>query len=908
VLQNIIICRFRFPKKLVLKVYVDAYGILHLPRNNHMINPWNPVIASTLRSNHDISFIPSQSKTLASVFYMTNYATKDDIKLHQVVMMAAVLRLTEEATSSNVQEERAQKLDWSKFALRLYNRFAREREISGVAIANHILQQPALFLPLGEQRKVNINLFWVKFEVSRVACLSRASEVPDSLEQTSQDQYSTFTTTRHQPYTLYDNYRYRGNLLVDVCFYEYCCQVQVLKLERTRTSDIRFDQHHPNYHSICQRVAEQRRALITPSIYGKISDLENTMDSITGEYQNTGPIWNDHCQVLLGLFIPWEELPALFEEYSSNYKNPMDACSYIWNKIKDVQPPHIQRLADNVALLRKSKEDADADKFTREQEILDFDDIAYENTIDTQDDTDIVLSEPRVMSKSELFSAYIEIRAKWQSEAEKSTTSKRHQSLDLNVESLTPLRTSFLKADDSLSYFDDSVLDTWKLEFKHLRQSRSDQQRLDLEYTYDLREEDEDAIYEPRLVPATDYAIDIEHTRIGLGANPSIDDLFPCVNGNFNLNEKQSLIVRNVLKSVLRLDCSRQTTVTESDQQFLLYVGGCGGTGKTQIIKAILLGLDLLNIKGSACVTASTGVAAAHIAGQTIHSAVGITTQETSHMSVAKLSTLQNLLRGTGCFIVDEISMVSTKLLGQVNQYCTRIFELPTTGSAVFGGVPIVLLFGDFYQFPPVAGDPLWTLKPASHFTDIEREGWNTWRKFNNVIMLTESLRQQEDKAYQELLIRARDVCLTQEDVDTLNTCTIQNRKAKGETLPPIAIVTRNKLRHELNRMQIVDFARERHQKVYVFAATHHPIARKSTSKKTRTLFGDPAQTSFSSMLEMDDGNSLKGSGLLLFTKDMPVMCLSNVCTPSGVVNGMRGTAIHAVPDPTGKYHPVIID
>ena len=30
-------------------------------------------------------------------------------------------------------------------------------------------------------------------------------------------------------------------------------------------------------------------------------------------------------------------------------------------------------------------------------------------------------------------------------------------------------------------------------------------------------------------------------------------------------------------------------------------------------------------------------------------------------------------------------------------------------------------------------------------------------------------------------------------------------------------------------------------------------------------------------------------------------MCLSNVCTPSGVVNGMRGIAIHAVPDPTGK-------
>ena len=65
-----------------------------------MINRWNPLISSVLRSNHDISFIPSTSKTLASVYYMTNYATKDDIKLHQVVVMAAVLRLSLEHAES----------------------------------------------------------------------------------------------------------------------------------------------------------------------------------------------------------------------------------------------------------------------------------------------------------------------------------------------------------------------------------------------------------------------------------------------------------------------------------------------------------------------------------------------------------------------------------------------------------------------------------------------------------------------------------------------------------------------------------------------------------------------------------------------------------------------------------------
>jgi hypothetical protein len=55
--------------------------------------------------------------------------------------------------------------------------------------------------------------------------------------------------------------------------------------------------------------------------------------------------------------------------------------------------------------------------------------------------------------------------------------------------------------------------------------------------------------------------------------------------------------------------------------------------------------------------------------------------------------------------IVDEISMIFTKLLGQVNQNYTNIFELPTSGSAVFGGVLIVLFFGDFFQFPLIKRD-----------------------------------------------------------------------------------------------------------------------------------------------------------------------------------------------------------
>ena len=58
-------------------------------------------------------------------------------------------------------------------------------------------------------------------------------------------------------------------------------------------------------------------------------------------------------------------------------------------------------------------------------------------------------------------------------------------------------------------------------------------------------------------------------------------------------------------------------------------------------------------------------------------------------------------------FIIDEISIVLTKLLSQINQNYAKIFELPTTGSAIFGKVLIILLFRDFFQFTLIGRDPL---------------------------------------------------------------------------------------------------------------------------------------------------------------------------------------------------------
>ncbi|KAL4888047.1 hypothetical protein BDV59DRAFT_196793 [Aspergillus ambiguus] len=57
--------------------------------------------------------------------------------------------------------------------------------------------------------------------------------------------------------------------------------------------------------------------------------------------------------------------------------------------------------------------------------------------------------------------------------------------------------------------------------------------------------------------------------------------------------------------------------------------------------------------------------------------------------------------------IIDEVSMIDLSTLSTINSHCKSARSLVRTSPDLFGGLPIVILMGDFYQFPPVRGQPL---------------------------------------------------------------------------------------------------------------------------------------------------------------------------------------------------------
>jgi hypothetical protein len=138
--------------------------------------------------------------------------------------------------------------------------------------------------------------------------------------------------------------------------------------------------------------------------------------------------------------------------------------------------------------------------------------------------------------------------------------------------------------------------------------------------------------------------------------------------------------------------------------------------------------------------------------------------------------------------------------------------------SRPFSGLPIVILMGDFFQFPPVRGPPLW--KNPRYANDEDAVGKLLWHRFQNVIILDEQMGQLEDPLFADFLTRTRQAALTDGDTTRLNSRVIRSLTdpaLEGATV----IVKLNAFRHPVNRIRIENFARTRSQKIYIFAAAH---------------------------------------------------------------------------------------
>jgi ATP-dependent exoDNAse (exonuclease V) alpha subunit len=130
-----------------------------------------------------------------------------------------------------------------------------------------------------------------------------------------------------------------------------------------------------------------------------------------------------------------------------------------------------------------------------------------------------------------------------------------------------------------------------------------------------------------------------------------------------------------------------------------VFLTGSAGTGKTYVLNQYIKYLKARKVPVS--ITASTGIAATHLQGTTIHAWSGIGIKDSlSTRNLRDLKEKKYLKKNidkSRVLIIDEISMLHKKQFDLVNE----VLQFFRETQDAFGGIQLVLC-GDFFQLPPI--------------------------------------------------------------------------------------------------------------------------------------------------------------------------------------------------------------
>ena len=219
-----------------------------------------------------------------------------------------------------------------------------------------------------------------------------------------------------------------------------------------------------------------------------------------------------------------------------------------------------------------------------------------------------------------------------------------------------------------------------------------------------------------------------------------------------------------------------------------VYLTGEAGAGKTHVLNQYIAWLREHDIEPA--VTASTGIAATHLGGGTIHSWSGIGVRESvNEDDLDKMEQKRPLWRRvneTRVLIIDEISMLSEEFFDM----CDQVLRYLRRSDTPFGGMQVVCA-GDFFQLPPV------TKENRKYRYAFESEAWS---KLNPVMCYLEEQHRHEEGTYLEILTAIRKQEVMEEVYDLLS----RRKDARAEHAGDITrLFTHNRDVDELNEKRL---------------------------------------------------------------------------------------------------------
>jgi hypothetical protein len=361
-----------------------------------------------------------------------------------------------------------------------------------------------------------------------------------------------------------------------------------------------------------------------------------------------------------------------------------------------------------------------------------------------------------------------------------------------------------------------------------------------------------------------------------------------------SLNPEQKALVDHVLIHVR----------DKPREQLKIFLTGGAGVGKSVVVNALRRSLtwhysSYRGVDGSTLkvlVLAYTGIAATHVQGATIHSALKIPLDADGNpdeLSREKLVSLQAEFHDVHGVIFDEVSQISSRVFTWADFRLRQIKgnNLPCGGLHIF-------LVGDLYQLPPVGGRPMFEGEPGN----INRLTLTVWDEASYYELKT-IMRQQRFHEFAMHLNKVRKC-----HIDASTAAYFGNMV---HTHLPDIIPAGTAYKHlfymnsdcdAFNKSMFDDAPGEKHT-----IEGNIELQVTNVNRKRQRAYAGHASTSRQKTNNAKDDTFGGFAQVLHLYKGQHVQLASNIDVNDGLANGSNGTIEHFTLTPAGNVHIVWI-
>ena len=384
---------------------------------------------------------------------------------------------------------------------------------------------------------------------------------------------------------------------------------------------------------------------------------------------------------------------------------------------------------------------------------------------------------------------------------------------------------------------------------------------------------------------------------------------------DFNLNEEQERAFRIIANHI----------ALPHSEPLRMYIGGMGGTGKTQVLKAISKYFEDRQEAYRFIIVAPTGTAAALLSGSTYHSVFGINDMTNDAQAAKSLIQVRTRLQGVDYIFMDEVSMLSCHDMYKISAQLCKVMN---EQSIPFGGLNM-LFAGDFAQLPPPVGGEnvsLYSRMVGRYGTKLkwqeEALGRALWHQVTTVVILRQNMRQtqqtESDDKLRRALVNMRYKDCTLEDIQFLRTRISSQQLGRPSITAPefklVSIITaKNSQKDEVNRLGCKKFAQETGQELIDFFSedalkSSEDMKRPSKAQKAKKRITKLTENVQKLLWDLPHSAADKPvPGKLSLCIGLPVMIKCNIATELCITNGQEGSVI-SWQSSLGKQNQRILD